>query len=78
MNNYDRNNLNFLLSIDASTLHDWYSSASADDIAYAEELLDAYQRELDAATDELWVEKKLISMSHFHEANSVLSKFQLH
>jgi hypothetical protein len=77
MTEYDRNNLNFLLSIDATTLHDWYTTSSADDIKYAEELLDIYQQELNSKEAEIQLEKKLNLLNQYHEADAVLSKFRL-
>lgn len=78
MTKHDRDNLNFLLSIDAITLHDWYTTASSDDIEYATELLDAFQSELDAKAVEISIEKQLIANEQYSEAKAVLSKFQLH
>jgi hypothetical protein len=46
MNEWDRDNLRFLLTSDKATLDDWYAQCDADDIAYALELLKAYKSEL--------------------------------
>lgn len=80
MNDRDRSNLNFLLSVDSTTLGDWFNKSSADDIAYASELLDAYKRELDQKEAQLRndiVELELNALNHFPEANAVLSQFRL-
>ncbi len=45
MNQRDRANLEFLLNI-GSGLANWYAQASAEDIEYATELLEAYEQEL--------------------------------
>jgi hypothetical protein len=45
MNPRDRANLEFLLNIGLG-LANWYAQASADDIEYATELLEAYEQEL--------------------------------
>jgi hypothetical protein len=46
MNEYDRNNLDFLLSISAATLKDWYKKMSSDDIEYASDIMAQYSEEL--------------------------------
>lgn len=47
MNKYDRKNLLFLLNSSCGKLEEWSQEVSEDDLVYAEELLDAYQKELD-------------------------------
>ena len=39
MNAHDRGNLDFLLTANEATMESWYKTASADDVAYALELL---------------------------------------
>jgi hypothetical protein len=56
MNQRDRTNLEFLLNIGAG-LAEWFEQATDDDVAYAKELLDQYDQELDAAASELWTEE---------------------
>jgi hypothetical protein len=46
MNDWDRDNLNFLLTIDSETFEDWLQQADEDDIDYAIELLRAAKSEL--------------------------------
>ena len=53
MNLNDRNNLNFLMNATPQALLEWYDTASEDDLIYAQELLDAYQMELNALEFEL-------------------------
>ena len=48
MNLNDRNNLNFLMTATPQALREWYDLASEDDLIYAQELLEAYQMELNA------------------------------
>lgn len=47
MNQRDRDNLNFLMTASDEVLREWYSLANEDDLTYAQELLSAYERELD-------------------------------
>jgi hypothetical protein len=46
MNDWDKDNLNFLLTIDSETFEDWLEQADEDDIDYAIELLRAAKSEL--------------------------------
>lgn len=54
MNQRDQMNLNFLLNI-GDGLREWFDSASLDDRVYAEQLLDAYEKELNLA----WIQESL-------------------
>lgn len=47
MNKHDRDNLEFLMAATPEVLEDWYDKMDDDDIAYAFELLEAYQVELE-------------------------------
>lgn len=46
MNQYDRDNLNFLLNSTPEIIQDWYESVGEDDIMYAFELLEMAREEL--------------------------------
>ena len=46
MNQNDRLNLQFLRNLSPAGLAEWYAQSSEDDIAYAQELLDAWEAEL--------------------------------
>lgn len=46
MNDWDRENVKFLLGADAETLKDWYDHVDEDDHQYASEILEAYNQEL--------------------------------
>jgi len=46
MNEYDKENLQFLLNADEETLSDWYDKVDVDDHEYASELLAQYAEEL--------------------------------
>lgn len=51
MDDYDRENLQFLLNATPETLADWYHTVDEDDHAYAAELLAKYQQELALRTN---------------------------
>jgi len=55
-NEWDRDNLNFLLNTKGDEFKVWHAQADADDLAYAQELMDAYSRELKLRAQELEIE----------------------
>jgi hypothetical protein len=73
-NEWDRDNLNFLLNTKGDDFHAWYAQSDEDDKAYAQELMDAYSRELKLRAEELEIEARL---DNTHEANMVIKRFQL-
>jgi hypothetical protein len=72
MNDWDRNNLHFILDSDEATLDDFYSWATEDDLAYALTLIREARAELLVQEAELMDEVGDVSV-----ANSVLKQFQL-
>lgn len=72
MNAHDRGNLNFLLTADEETMDAWYKTATADDIAYAQELLRTNQ--VDHTMREL---AALDSIDDVGQAAELLAKFCL-
>ena len=78
MNDWDRNNLHFILDSDEATLEDFYSWATEDDLAYALSLVRQAKTELlvqeAEILDELLTDATAADVS---DACSVLRKFQL-
>jgi hypothetical protein len=72
-NQWDRDNLNFLLNTKGDDFHAWHQQADEDDLNYAQELMDAYSRELKLRAEELEIEAKL-SLFSYNEAKSLLDK----
>jgi hypothetical protein len=70
-NEWDRDNLNFLLNTDDTCLKHWHAQADADDLVYAQELLAAYSEELKLKAMELKVECEM-ALKGTHEANVVI------
>ena len=72
MNNHDKSNLQFILSLTPSEFEDWYECLDDDDIAYAMEILQQARTE---------VAMQLIAINDEPEdlnlANKVLAKFRL-
>jgi predicted metal-binding transcription factor (methanogenesis marker protein 9) len=73
-NEWDRDNLKFLLNISDSEYKEWHKQASEDDLMYAQELLDAYSRELHIKSKELLVEAQLAELDSYTEAMKVIIK----
>jgi hypothetical protein len=73
-NDWDRDNLNFLLNTRGDDFAAWYAQSDEDDKAYAQELMDAYSRELKLRAEALEIEARL---DNTLEANAVIQKFRL-
>ena len=77
MDKWDRDNLNFLLTVDEATFEDFMAQSSDDDIEYAIELIQTHKAELLARQLELedaLNEEEGIDLS---AAQSVLARFRL-
>ena len=78
MNDWDRNNLHFILDSDEETLQDFYSWATEDDLAYALSLVREAKTELllqeADILDEILTNATAADVS---DANAMLKQFQL-
>ena len=72
-NQWDRDNLEFLLNTKGDEFKAWFAQSDEDDKAYAQELMDAYSRELLLRSQELDLEAQLALRGN-NEAKSVLDK----
>jgi hypothetical protein len=68
MNNHDRNNFEFIMSLSPQQFDEWYTTISLDDVEYAIELCKAVRMEMALNTDEV---------KDLTEANQVLKSFML-
>ena len=75
-NQWDRDNLNFLLNTKGEDFQAFWDQADEDDRVYAQELMDAFSLELKIRSEELRVEAEL-ALSNNQEANMVIQRFQL-
>ena len=75
-NEWDRDNLEFLLNTKGEDFEAFWAQADADDRVYAQELMDAFSLELKIRSEELRVEAEL-ALSNNQEANRVIKRFQL-
>lgn len=71
-NEWDRDNLNFLLNTGDEELKVWHAQADADDLAYAQELLSSYSLELKLRAQELRVEAELGMLQEYNTAKDLL------
>lgn len=76
-NDWDRDNLNFLLNSSPEVITDWENQSDEDDKVYAQELLDAYAEELRIQSQDLIVEAEMALMVEYEDAKVVLSKFAI-
>jgi hypothetical protein len=74
MNDWDRNNLEFLLHASPEVIKDWESKVTADDIAYAHELLNQFAVELKEQAQALRIEAELSLLQEYNEANAILDR----
>ena len=75
-NEWDRDNLNFLLNASPSVMAEWNAQADADDLDYARELLDAYAEEMRLQAKDLLVESKMALMFEYPDARRVIDKIR--
>lgn len=71
-NDWDRDNLNFLLNATPDVIAEWNAQADEEDVAYARELLDAYAEELRLQAHDLHIEAKLALMFIYPDAKRVI------
>ena len=78
MNDFDRENVNFLLTASKADMEEWHRYATDDDYTYALEILRAARSELELQELALLdSEVNETPSCELYEAQSVLSKFTL-
>ena len=75
MNEWDRDNLNFILNTSDEAFSEWMLQADEDDIDYALELISKHREEITLKEYLLKVDNEDVSC--FDEANTVLQKFRI-
>jgi hypothetical protein len=73
-NDWDRDNLNFLLQASPEVMQDWDLQADEEDRIYAQELLAAYAEELRLEAQDLKIEALMSLMFEFKDAQKVIDK----
>jgi hypothetical protein len=72
-NEWDRDNLNFLLNTKGEDFQAFWDQADEDDRVYAQELMDAFSLELKIRSEELRVEAELALRGN-NEAKALLDR----
>ena len=72
MNEHDRANLEFIMSLNEEDFVEWFNEITFDDLQYASELLQQAHLKLDVKVAEIFDDVKVMS-----EANQVLKRFML-
>ena len=75
MNEWDRDNLNFILNTSDEAFSEWILQADEDDIDYALELISKHREEI--TLKEYLLKADNEDVSCFDEANTVLQKFRI-
>ena len=75
MNEWDRDNLNFILNTSDEAFSEWMLQADEDDIDYALELISKHREEI--TLKEYLLKADNEDVSCFDEANTVLQKFRI-
>jgi len=73
-NQWDRDNLEFLLNTKGDEFKAWFAQSDEDDKAYAQELMDAYSRELKLRAEALEIEAKLSVSDNYPDARRVIDR----
>ena len=71
-NDWDRDNLNFLINSPPDVIAEWNAQADEDDIEYARELMDAYAEELRIEANDLLIEATMSLMFEYPDAKRVI------
>ena len=75
MNNWDRDNLNFILNTTDEAFSDWMLQADSDDIDYALELISKHREEI--YLKEYLLKGDTFEILNTKEASRVLQKFRI-
>lgn len=72
MNKHDRDNLEFLLSLERENFQGWYDSITEDDQLYAQEIIAQAALELQEQAEAMVIEGRLAKMKRFALAERVI------
>ena len=75
MNNWDRDNLNFILNTTDEAFSDWMLQADSDDIDYALELITKHREEI--YLKEYLLKCDNVKILNTKEASTILQKFRI-
>jgi hypothetical protein len=73
MDKHDRDNLEFLLSLEKVRFADWYDSITPDDQLYAQEIIAKAAEELQEQAQAMAIETQLADMDRYTLAERVIA-----
>ena len=73
MTEYDKNNLDFLLSLDPKSFELWFSQASTDDLIYSMEIIQQYKEEIEPYFHVLENDKKVNQLDNYDMSKDVIN-----
>jgi hypothetical protein len=76
MNEYDKNNLDFLLSLDPKGFELWFSQASTDDLIYSMELIRQFKKEIKPFIETLNNDLRVDALKEYKEAKQIIEKIK--
>ena len=76
MNEYDKNNLDFLLSLDPKSFELWFEQASTDDLIYSMELIQQFKKEIEPFIGVLKNDFRVDNMKEYKEAKKIIEKIK--
>jgi len=76
MNEYDKNNLDFLLSLDPKGFELWFSQASTDDLIYSMELIRQFKKEIKPFIETLHNDLRVDDLKEYKEAKQIIEKIK--
>lgn len=73
MDQYDKDNLDFILSLDKESLKKWFEQASTDDLIYSMEIINQYKEEIAPFIDVLENDNKVDELDNYDMSKDVIN-----
>jgi len=73
MDQHDKDNLDFILSLDKESLKKWFEQASTDDLIYSMEIINQYKQEIAPFIDVLENDNKVDELDNYDISKDVIN-----
>jgi hypothetical protein len=73
MDQHDKDNLDFILSLDKESLKKWFEQASTDDLIYSMEIINQYKEEIAPFIDVLENDNKVDELNNYDMSKDVIN-----
>jgi len=73
MDQHDKDNLDFILSLDKESLKKWFEQASTDDLIYSMEIINQYKKEIAPFIDVLENDNKVDELDNYDISKDVIN-----